>query len=208
MTDGARNRTRWVTESGDGHSQQYLDRFRRLAAEGADLAGEARLVDAMVACESRILDAGCGSGRVGAELAARGHRVVGVDLDPTLIEAAQSDHPGAQWLVRDLADLELASLGGAPFDAAVLAGNVLLYVAPDTEAAVLARVASCVRTDGIVVTGFGLGRGYDIAELDADASLAGLVLEHRFATWDLRPFGAEASFAVTVFRRMDRAPHN
>ncbi|MER6594533.1 SAM-dependent methyltransferase, partial [Micromonospora purpureochromogenes] len=47
------NPTRWATETGPGHSQWYIDRFRKLAAEGADLAGEARLVDAMVAPGSR-----------------------------------------------------------------------------------------------------------------------------------------------------------
>jgi hypothetical protein len=35
-----------------------------MARDGADLAGEARLIDAMVARGSGILDAGCGSGRV------------------------------------------------------------------------------------------------------------------------------------------------
>ena len=40
--------TRWVTDTGPGHSQWYVNRFRQLAAEGADLAGEARLLDALV----------------------------------------------------------------------------------------------------------------------------------------------------------------
>ena len=38
------NPTRWATDTGPEHSQWYIDRFRKLAAEGADLAGEARLV--------------------------------------------------------------------------------------------------------------------------------------------------------------------
>ena len=48
-----------------GHSSWYVERFRKMAAAGDDLAGEARLVDAMVPRGSRILDAGCGPGRVG-----------------------------------------------------------------------------------------------------------------------------------------------
>lgn len=58
--------TRWVTAHDAGHSQWYIERFRRMATEGADLAGEARLLDAMLARRSRVLDAGCGPGRVGA----------------------------------------------------------------------------------------------------------------------------------------------
>ncbi|HEU0042180.1 MAG TPA: class I SAM-dependent methyltransferase, partial [Jiangellaceae bacterium] len=126
--------TRWATDTKVGHSQWYVERFRTLAAEGADLAGEARLVDAMLPRRARVLDAGCGTGRVGAELHARGHDVVGVDADPVLVEAASTDHPGPRWLVADLAELDLPSLGVAdPFDAAVLAGNVMVFLAPGTE---------------------------------------------------------------------------
>src|SRR5690554_1717148 len=123
--------TRWQTDTNDGHSQWYIERFRAMAADGADLAGEARLVDAMLPRSARVLDAGCGPGRVGGELHARGHSVVGVDVDPELIEAARADHPGPNWLVGDLAELDLAALGESdPFDGAVLAGNVMAFVAP------------------------------------------------------------------------------
>lgn len=173
-----------------------------MAAEGADLAGEARLLDAMLPRRARVLDAGCGPGRVGAELAARGHDVVGVDVDPALIEAAEADHPGPTWLVADLATLDLPALGHPePFDAAVVAGNVMPYLAPGSEGEVLRRLAAHVRPDGAVVVGFGTDRGYSLERFDADSAGAGLVLEHRFATWDLRPWHGEASFAVTVLRR-------
>lgn len=196
------NLTRWVADHDANHSRWYIERFRRMAAEGADLAGEARMLDAMLPRHSRILDAGCGPGRVGAELAARGHDVVGVDVDPELIEAAEADHPGPRWLVGDLAELNLAAVGEPePFDAAVIAGNVMAFVAPGTEALVLARVAQHLRADGVVVVGLGLDRGYPLADLDAHAAAAGLRTEHRFATWDLRPFGKDAAFAVTVLRR-------
>ncbi|MGW3898300.1 class I SAM-dependent methyltransferase [Micromonospora profundi] len=196
------NPTRWATETGPEHSQWYIDRFRKLAAEGADLAGEARLVDTLVAPGSRILDAGSGSGRVGAALAERGHTVVGVDADPALVEAAQADYPGPRWLVADLAELDLPALGEVePFDAAVLAGNVLAFVAVGTEPEVLRRIAGHVRPDGVLAVGFGTERGYPLTAFDADAVAAGLRLEHRFATWDLRPWRDDADFAVSVLRR-------
>jgi SAM-dependent methyltransferase len=172
-----------------------------MAAEGADLGGEARLLDAMIARRSRVLDAGCGPGRVGAELAARGHDVVGVDADPRLIEAARADHPGPLWLVADLADLDLVVVGQQePFDAAVVAGNVMTYLAPGTEQAVLTRLAAHLRMDAVVVVGFGVNRGYLLSAFDAHAAGAGLELEHRFATWDLRPWHQDAPFAVSVLR--------
>src|SRR5262245_23625406 len=88
--------TRWATEPPENHSQWLIDRFRRLAAEGADLGGEARLVDAVIVPGASVLDAGCGTGRVGALLHAAGHPVVGVDADELLIAAARSEHPSIE----------------------------------------------------------------------------------------------------------------
>ena len=125
---------RWFTDTDDDHSEQYVEYIRGLAAEGSDLAGEARFMDALMAPRSRVLDAGCGPGRVGAALHARGHDVVGVDVDPILIAAAVADHPEPMWVVSDLVEMDLAAVGVTePFDAAVLAGNVLAFVAPQTE---------------------------------------------------------------------------
>jgi len=191
---------RWFADTDDNHSQWYVERMRDLAAEGADLAGEARLVNAMVAPGSRILDAGCGPGRTSAVLHALGHRVVGVDVDPVLIEAARADHPGPTWLVADLATLDLVALGEPePFDAAVLAGNVIAFVAPETETQVLSSVRRQVRADGFIVVGFHTER-LDVAVFDENVVAAGLTLEHRFATWDLRPWANDADFAVSILR--------
>lgn len=185
-----------MSETDEGHSQWYIERFRKLASDGADLTGEARLVDAMLPRGARVLDAGCGTGRIAAALHERGHAVVGVDVDPALIEAAEADYPGPRYLVGDLSELDL----GETFDAAVLAGNVLVFVAPGTETDVLRRVASHVVPDGFVVAGFQVHRNLALADFDRYAEEAGLRLEHRFATWDLRAWHDDADFAVSVLR--------
>jgi len=173
-----------------------------MAAEGADLAGEARLVDAMLPPGSRVLDAGCGPGRVGAVLHERGHTVVGVDADPVLIAAAEADHPGPRWLVADLAGLDLPAMGEPePFAGAVLAGNVMVFLALGTEVDVLRRVAAHVVDDGFLVVGFHTDRELSLDAFDAAVAEAGLRGEHRFATWDLRAWHDEADFAVSVLRK-------
>ena len=191
-------RPRWFTEHGGEHSQWYIDRFRRLASDGKDLAGEARFLDAVVAPGSRILDAGCGTGRLSKAMHDRGHTVVGVDVDAALIEAARNDYPGPRYVVADLATLDLDE---EPFDAALLAGNVLVFVAPGSELDVLRRIAAHVKPDGVIATGFATDRDYRVDEYDRDVATAGLILEQRFATWDLRPWRADAAWAVSVLRR-------
>lgn len=121
---------------------------------------------------------------------------------PRLIAAAKADHPGPTWVVADLAELDLPASGHPePFDAAVLAGNVMAFVGPGTERAVLTRIGTHIRPDGVVVVGFGTDRGYPVADFDEDAAEADLLLEHRFSTWDLRPWSPEAGFAVSVLRK-------
>jgi SAM-dependent methyltransferase len=183
------------------HSTWFVERFRRLAAAGEDLAGEARLVDAMLPRRSRVLDAGCGGGRVGAFLAAAGHEVVGVDVDPVLIAAAEEDHPGPTWLVGDLATLDLPSRGIAdPFDAVVSAGNVMPFVARSARRDVLIRLRAHVAGGGRAAVGFGAGRGYEFADFLDDARAAGWVPELLLSGWDLRPFTGGSDFLVALLR--------
>ncbi len=192
---------RWLAklEESPDHSDNYVERFRRMAADGADLHGEARFVDAMADRGARILDAGCGPGRVGGRLAALGHDVVGVDLDPVLIAAAEHDHPGPTWLVGDLSELDLPARGIEPgFDVVVAAGNVMGFLDPTTRERVLVRLAAHLRPGGRIVTGFGSGGEYPFGEFFDDVDEAGLVAELKFSTWDLRPFTAESGFLVAV----------
>ena len=186
-------------EADPGHSQWYIERFRTLARDGEDIVGEARLIDAMAARGARILDAGCGPGRVGGYLAAAGHDVVGVDVDPALIAAAEADHPGPRWLVGDLAELDLPARGiPEPFDLIVSAGNVMTFVAPSTRVQVLSRLRAHLADDGRVVIGFGAGRDYEFNQFFQDASQAGLTPDLLLSTCDLRVFTDKSDFLVAV----------
>ena len=64
----------------------------------------------------------------------------------------------------------------------------------------LAAIARHLRPDAPIAVGFGLDRGYSLDAFDADVALAGLHLENRFATWDLRGWTPLAAFAVSLLR--------
>ena len=184
------------------HSHRYAARWRRLAAEGHDLNGEARMLDAMAARGSRILDAGCGTGRVGGRLARSGHTVVGVDVDPALIAYATTDFPDATWLVGDLALVDLPALGIAePFDLVFAAGNVLGFLAPSTRVPVLENLRDHLTENGRLVLAYGAGRGYPFEAFFADLAMAGLTLDLALSTWELHPFTDQSDFLVAIARR-------
>ncbi|MBI3692861.1 MAG: class I SAM-dependent methyltransferase [Mycolicibacterium aromaticivorans] len=184
-----------------GHSRWYIERFRAMARAGDDVVGEARFVDAMARRGSHILDAGCGPGRVGGYLASVGHQVVGVDVDPALIEAAEQDHPGPRWLVGDLAELDLPARGiPEPFDIIVSAGNVMTFVAPSTRVQVLTRLRAHLKADGRAAIGFGAGRDYEYSQFLDDAAHAGLMPDLLLSTWDVRPFSDDSDFLVALLK--------
>ncbi|NMA77644.1 MAG: class I SAM-dependent methyltransferase [Actinomycetales bacterium] len=174
------------------HARGYAERWRRIEASGKDIHGEARLIDAMAGRGARILDAGCGTGRIGGYLARAGHQVVGADLDAELIEVAREDHPGARWEVGNLAALDLRAQDGARllFDLQVCAGNVLTFLAGEERRPALARLAEHLAPEGRLVVGFGLDRGYDLDDFTADAAAGGLALQQRFSSWELHPAGS------------------
>jgi SAM-dependent methyltransferase len=185
--------TRWQEEGGGRAS--YDDAWKRLEAAGGNPHGEADLVVSLG--PGSVLDAGCGTGRVAIELVRRGIDVVGVDLDPVMLGQAQAKAPDLTWVGGDLAEVDL----GRTFDAVMMAGNVILFVAPGTEARVIANLARHLAPGGALVAGFQLRPGgYGIDRYDTDAAAAGLVLSERWATWDRQPWRPGGQYALSVHR--------
>jgi len=194
---------RWREIGGADHGGVYDDRWRRMEARGEWVHGEADLVSWFG--PASVLDAGCGTGRVAIELDRRGVGVVGVDLDARMLDEARSKAPHLPWILGDLTDVEIAAPGAADgrrqFDLIVLAGNVMVFVEVGTEAAIVANMARHLGPGGRLVSGFRLGLSpLTFDDYDRFAANAGLELEHRWTTWDRRPFDG-GSYAVTVHRR-------
>jgi SAM-dependent methyltransferase len=203
--------TRWAGVPGVS-GEAYQERFDQLAAAGQHVHGEADLCSRVVSPGARVLDAGCGTGRVAIELGRRGYQVTGTDIDLRMLRKARDLAPEIAWVEADLAVLTgefLAAQGvHEPFDLVVAAGNVLPLVAPGTEAQVVANLAGTLSADGLLVAGFGLDAQhlpladapFGLAEYDAWCAAAGLRLTARHATWDGDPYDG-GGYAVSIHTR-------
>jgi SAM-dependent methyltransferase len=194
----------------------YGAHFARLISEGEDIEGEARLADALAPRGARILDAGSGMGRIGAALVRRGHVVVGVDFDPEVVDQSRDTYPELPVVTSRLDELtpSVLTAGGFPttFDLVVCVGNVMILLAPDTECTVLANLAALLEPEGRILVGYALtgapastSRTYPVEEFVEDCATAGLAVESRHESYDLRPFTETSPYVVHVLRRAEGA---
>jgi SAM-dependent methyltransferase len=202
-------RTRWSEVSGGlGGATAYQQRFDDLAASGVDIHGEAAFVETLVPPPARILDAGCGTGRVATQLTSLGYDCVGVDADADMVAVAERRDPATRWVRQDLSRLELRTQA---FALAVLAGNVIPLLAPGTLLEAVERLTAHLEPGGLLVAGFGLDADHlppgcpvtPLADYDQACEVAGLSFLRRYASWDRESWRPEAGYAVSVHRRND-----
>ena len=178
--------------SGDEYDETYEHR----AAAGENVHGEADFV--MGLAPRSVLDAGCGTGRIARELARRGVDIVGVDLDADMLSTARRKAPELEWHHADLATIDL----GRAFDVVLLAGNVMIFLTPGTEGAVLANLARHLAPGGSLIAGFSLRPGQLTVEgYDRLAAAAGLLLVDRWSTWQRDPWRPGGDYQLSVHRR-------
>lgn len=124
-----------VLERDDGFTQEGAGPEVYLAGVGGWPAAERR---ALRHVRGRVLDVGCGAGRVALELQRRGVDVVGLDSSPLAARAARTRGVQAVW------SASLESLGGElrGFDTLVLFGNNFgIFETPTRARRMLSRLA-------------------------------------------------------------------
>lgn len=183
----------------------YDRRFQEAERAGQDMHGEASFVASLMPAGGSVLDAGCGTGRVAIELARRGYDTVGCDLDPGMLEAARSKAPQLEWFLADLADPDLASVLGADgpsarFDTVVAAGNVLIFLEPGSEGAVVRNLSRLLKPGGVLVAGFQLDKVLSLETYEEYCQAAGLKPDEQWATWDRARWKPGGGYVVVVHR--------
>lgn len=173
MSNADSENTQWQSVD----ASAYDNKWAKMEADGKNAHGEADFVSRF--SPATVFDAGCGSGRVAIELARRGCDIVGVDLDGPFIDTAKAKAPELDFRLGDLSTVRLDQL----FDVVVMAGNVMIFVAPGTEQAVVANMATHLKPGGRLISGFQLDRGLETFTYNAAATAAGLSPEEQWSSW-------------------------
>jgi len=98
--------------------------------------------------DERVLDLGCGTGHLTAEIDDRGARVVGIDASAAMVDRAREAHPDLQFHHVDATDFSLAEPADAVFS------NAALHWIDDQDG-VVGAVADALRPGGRFVAEMG-----------------------------------------------------
>ncbi|MGI5214651.1 methyltransferase domain-containing protein [Plantactinospora sp. CA-290183] len=109
--------------------------------------------------DATVVDVGCGAGRAVAELAERGARAIGADLDPAMLAAARSRFPGIDVRAADAADLPLRD-----GDVHGYRADKVYHMLPEPTVA-LAEARRVLAPGGRIVL---LGQDWDTVVIDSD----------------------------------------
>ena len=126
--------------------------YAELVRDGATAEDECFDVVAELA-SGPVLDVGCGPGRTTGLLHARGLQVIGVDLSPGMIEVARRDHPGLDFRVGSMTDLELPD-GEL---AAVVSWWSIIHLPRDVVPTAFAEFHRVLAPGGVLLLGFHVG---------------------------------------------------
>jgi trans-aconitate 2-methyltransferase len=123
----------------------------------------------------RVLDIGCGTGQLTAEIARSGARVVGLDSSPEMLGQARQNYPQLKFVLANATSFQFEE----PFDA--IFSNAALHWVKNAEASVKS-MAGALRPGGRFVAEFG-GKGNIVCILAALNVVFGAEAEERCPWW-------------------------
>ena len=97
----------------------------------------------------RVLELGCGGGRLTRHLVALGGAVTGIDIGPDMVAYCQRSYPAATFAVGDLRDL--SAFESESLDAVVAGFNVIDVLGDNERAKLLDELHRILSTDGLLI---------------------------------------------------------
>lgn len=148
---------RTVRDAYDALAEDYATHLPDTRAEERlDLAMIDTFAEAVTSGEeARVLDAGCGAGRMSGGLAERGCAVEGVDLSSGMVAMARRDNPDLAFTVGSLTDLPYAD----DQFAGVMLWYSIIHTPPAGQARIFEEVGRVLRPAGHLIVGFQAGAG-------------------------------------------------
>ncbi|MCB9538365.1 MAG: methyltransferase domain-containing protein [Myxococcales bacterium] len=132
----------WVAATEEADEASYLESGARDAQ--ALLDG----LEGRVGADARVLDLGCGIGRMTARLVGHFAEVIGVDVSPAMIDEARTLHPETEGLrFQANSGADLSDFGDAAFDL-VFSYSVLPHLPPDVVRAYFYEVNRVLKPGG------------------------------------------------------------
>lgn len=166
-------------------SSLYDDRHSFVWKKGAELlellapkAGE------------RVLDLGCGTGHLTAQIAARGAEVTGLDSSPSMIAQARQNYPKMKFVLGNASAFRVDE----PFDAVF--SNAVLHWIPEADR-VIEGVAAALRPEGRFVLEMG-GKGNTARIV---AALSGVLQEAGYASRNPWYYPSAGEYAALLENR-------
>lgn len=103
----------------------------------------------------KVIDAGCGAGRLSVRLAEAGLDVTGVDLSPGMVRVAQRSHPGLAFEVGELTALPAADAAAD----GILAWYSIIHASPPELRQIVREFWRALRPGGWALIAFQAGSG-------------------------------------------------
>jgi ubiquinone/menaquinone biosynthesis C-methylase UbiE len=126
-----------VAQHWDRRAAHFDEDFGHSIGSAGERAAWDRILDLVIPAGGMLdaLDAGCGTGFLSLELAARGHRVTGIDFAPAMLAAAQKK-AAAQHLSIRFEEGDAEQLRFAPHSFDLVISRHVLWTLPHPEAAI------------------------------------------------------------------------